>query len=141
MAGRAQRLHLTGAQEGLVLIVTSKNCLVHWLGTYPQNNNARLVEEDITLPYQEGSALHDANTPIEVVSNYSKASLVPGREAFMIRWPLLMPPTTPDVRFLDESESNISPNAPEYDGEPEGQRRAKERRNKLKEGRRRRARQ
>jgi hypothetical protein len=28
-----------------------------------------------------------------------------------------MPPTTPDVRPLDKSESNISPNAPEYDGE------------------------
>jgi TPP-dependent indolepyruvate ferredoxin oxidoreductase alpha subunit len=52
-----------------------------------------------------------------------------------------MPPTTPDVRSSDESESNISPNAPEYDGESEGQKRARERRNKLKEGRRRRARQ
>jgi hypothetical protein len=51
-----------------------------------------------------------------------------------------MPPTAPDVRSSDESESNISPNAPEYDGESEGQRRARERRNKLKEGHRRRAR-
>jgi hypothetical protein len=47
----------------------------------------------------------------------------------------------PDVRSSDESESNISPNALEYDGESEGQRRARERRNKLKECRRRRARQ
>jgi hypothetical protein len=77
-AGRARRLHLTGAQEGLVLTVTSKDCLVHWPGTSPQNNNTRLVEEAITLPYQEGSALHDANTPTEVVSNYNKANLVPG---------------------------------------------------------------
>jgi hypothetical protein len=52
-----------------------------------------------------------------------------------------MPPTAPDVISSDESESNISPNAPEYTGEYEGQRRARERRNKLKEGRRRRARQ
>jgi hypothetical protein len=52
-----------------------------------------------------------------------------------------MPPTTPDVKSSDESESNISPNTPEYDGESEGQKRARERRNKLKEGRRRRARQ
>jgi hypothetical protein len=52
-----------------------------------------------------------------------------------------MPPTAPDVRSLDESESNISPNAPEYDGKFEDQKRARERRNKLKEGRRRRARQ
>jgi hypothetical protein len=40
MAGWAQRLHLTGAQEGLVLTVTSKDCLVHWPGTCPQNSNA-----------------------------------------------------------------------------------------------------
>jgi hypothetical protein len=52
-----------------------------------------------------------------------------------------MPPTAPDVRSSDESESNISPNAPKYDGESEGQRQARERRNKLKEGRRHRARQ
>jgi hypothetical protein len=52
-----------------------------------------------------------------------------------------MLPTTPDVRSLDESESNISPNAPEYDGESEGQRWARERRNKLKEAHRRCARQ
>jgi hypothetical protein len=117
-AGRAQRLHLTRAQEGLILTVRSKDCLVHWSSIYPQNNNARLVE-DITLPYQEGSVLRDANTPTEVVSNYSKASLVPG---FMIRWPLPMPPTAPDVRSSDESESNISPNAPKYDSESEGQR-------------------
>jgi hypothetical protein len=52
-----------------------------------------------------------------------------------------MPPIAPDVRSSDESESNISSNAPEYDGESKGQRRARERRNKLKEGRRHRARQ
>jgi hypothetical protein len=52
-----------------------------------------------------------------------------------------MPPTTPDVRSSDEFESNILPNGPEYDGESEGQKRARERRNKLKEGRRCRARQ
>jgi hypothetical protein len=34
-----------------------------------------------------------------------------------------MPPTAPDVRSSDESESNISPNIPEYDGESEGQQR------------------
>jgi hypothetical protein len=52
-----------------------------------------------------------------------------------------MPPTAPDVRSLDESESNISSNAPEYDGESKGQKQARERRNILKEGCRRRARQ
>jgi hypothetical protein len=38
----------------------------------------------------------------------------------MIRQPPPMPPTAPDVRSLDESELNISPNALEYDGESEG---------------------
>jgi hypothetical protein len=52
-----------------------------------------------------------------------------------------MPPIAPNVRSSDELESNISPNAPEYDDKYEGQRQARERRNKLKEGRRRHARQ
>jgi hypothetical protein len=82
------------------------------------NSNVQLVEKAITLPYQKGSTLRDANTLTKVLS--SKASMVLGREAFMIRRPLPMPPTAPDVRSLDESESNISPNVPEYDGEFEG---------------------
>jgi hypothetical protein len=59
----------------------------------------------------------------------------------MIRQPLPIPPTAPNVRSSDEIESNISPNAPEYGGKSEGQRWARERRNKLKEGHRHRARQ
>jgi hypothetical protein len=53
----------------------------------------------------------------------------------------LIPPRAPDVRSSDESKSNISPNTLEYDGETESQKRARERKNKLKEGRRRHARQ
>jgi hypothetical protein len=34
-AGPVRRLCLTEAQEGLVLFVTSKDCLVHWPGTFP----------------------------------------------------------------------------------------------------------
>jgi hypothetical protein len=45
---------------------------------------------------------------------------MPAREVFMIRRPPPIPPTAPDVKSSDESESNISPNAPEYDGESEG---------------------
>ena len=51
------------------------------------------------------------------------------------------PPEVPDIRSSDESESNISPFAQGYDGETENQRQARERRNKLKQGRQRRARQ
>jgi sensor domain CHASE-containing protein len=109
-----------------MLTVTPEECLVHWPGIYPLNNNVQLVEEAITLPYQKGSTLRDANTLTKVLS--SKASLVPDREVFMIRRPLLIPPTAPDVRSLDESELNISPNVPKYDGDSEGQRRAREKR-------------
>jgi hypothetical protein len=44
----------------------------------------------------------------------------------MIRRPLLIPPTAPDVRSSDESKSNISSNVPEYDDESEDQRWARE---------------
>jgi hypothetical protein len=76
MTGWIQKLQLTGAQEGLMLTVTPKDCLVHWSGTCPLNSNVQLVEEVITLPYQKGSTLRDANTPAKVLS--SKESLVPG---------------------------------------------------------------
>jgi hypothetical protein len=83
-AGLVRRLRLTGAQEGLVLTVTSQDCLVHWPDTFPQSSNTRLVEEAITLPYQEGGAFRDANALTEVISNSSRAGLVPAREVFMI---------------------------------------------------------
>ena len=61
----------------------------------------------------------------------------------MIRRPRspLVPPEAPDVRSSDESESNISPFTQGHDGETESQRQARERKNKLKQGRQRRARQ
>jgi hypothetical protein len=129
------------AQEGLVLIVTSQDCLVHWPSTFPQNSNTRLVEEGITVPYQEGGASRDANALIEVVSNSSRAGLVPAWEVFMIRRPPPTPPTALNVRSSDKSKSNISSNAPEYDGESKGHKQARKRRNKLKEGHRHCARQ
>ena len=53
----------------------------------------------------------------------------------------MVPPEAPDVRSSDESESNISPFAQGQDGETENQKQARERRNKLKQGHQRRARQ
>jgi hypothetical protein len=101
MTGWIQKLQLTRAQEGLMLTITPEDCLVHWPGTYPLNSNVQLVEEAITLPYQRDSTLRDANTPTKVLD--SKGNLEPGRESFMIRRPLPMPPTTPDVRSSNES--------------------------------------
>ena len=47
----------------------------------------------------------------------------------------------PDVKSSDESESNISPFTQGHDGETENQKQARERKNKLKQGRQHRARQ
>ena len=64
-------------------------------------------------------------------------------EVLMVHRPRspLIPPEAPDVRSSDESESNISPFIQGYDGETESQRQARERKNKLKQGRQRRAKQ
>ena len=48
---------------------------------------------------------------------------------------LLGPPEAPNIRSSDESESNISPFTQGHDGETESQKQARERRNKLKQGR------
>ena len=53
----------------------------------------------------------------------------------------LVPLEAPDIRSSDESESNISPFIQGPDGETKNQKQARERRNKLKQGRQRRARQ
>ena len=53
----------------------------------------------------------------------------------------LVPLEALDIRSSDESESNISPFTQGHDGETESQRQARERKNKLKQGRQRRAKQ
>jgi hypothetical protein len=45
--------------------------------TYPLNSNVQLIEEAITLPYQKGSTLRDANTPTKVLSDYRCHQLRP----------------------------------------------------------------
>jgi hypothetical protein len=42
-AGPVRRLRLTGAQEDLILTVTSQGCLVHWSGTFSRSSNTRLL--------------------------------------------------------------------------------------------------
>jgi hypothetical protein len=67
--------------------------------------------------------LYDTNISIDIIRNSNgiviDAEALHTREVFMIRQPPLIPPKAPDVRSSDESESNISPNALEYDGETE----------------------
>jgi hypothetical protein len=135
-----RRVPLAGAQEGLVLTITLQDCLIHWPGFVSRDGDIRLVDEATILPYQEGSTLYNTDTSTEIISNsngaVTDAEATHAREVFMIRRPPLIPPKAPDVRSSDESESNISPNALEYDGKTESQKRARERKNKLKESRR-----
>jgi hypothetical protein len=76
IAGPVRGLRLTGAQEGLILAMTSQDYLVHWLGSISRSNHARLVDETAVLPYQEGSTLYDTDTSIEIISNSNGAVTV-----------------------------------------------------------------
>ena len=142
---------LKGAQEGLILTLTSQDCIVHWQGSVPEDSSTRLVDM-ITmaiLPYQEGDSICDLEASTKVISNSDSVETntnnrtVHAREVHMVRRPRspLVPPEAPVVRSSDESESNISPFAQGYDGETENQKQARERKNKLKQGRQHRARQ
>ena len=44
---------LKGAQEGLVLTITSQDCIVHWPGSVPEDSSTRLDDTTTTaiLPY------------------------------------------------------------------------------------------
>jgi hypothetical protein len=79
----------------------------------------------------------------EIIETSINNEAVHAREVFRIchPWSALIPPEAPDVRSSDESESNISPFAQRHESETESQKQARERRNKLKHGRRRCARQ
>jgi hypothetical protein len=79
-----RRLLLLGAQEGLVMTITPKDCLIHWMSTFSQGGNTRLVDEAIILPYQEGNVFCDTDALTEVISNSSKAGMVQAQEVLMI---------------------------------------------------------
>ena len=125
------RMPLKGAQEGLVLTITSQDCIVHWPGSVPEDSSTRLVDTTTTaiLPYQEGDSIYDLEASTKVISNSDSVETnannrtVYAREVLMVRRPRspLVPPEALDVRSSDESESNISPFAQGYDGETENQ--------------------
>jgi len=101
------------------------------------------------LPYQEGDSIYDAEASTEILNNSDNEETnvdngsLHAQKVFMVRRPqsLLGPPEAPDIRSSDESKSNISPFTQGHDGETESQKQARERRNKLKQGRQCRARQ
>ena len=65
------RMPLKGAQEGLVLTITSRDCIVQWPGSVPEDSSTRLVGTTTTaiLPYQEGDSIYDLEASTKVVSD------------------------------------------------------------------------
>jgi hypothetical protein len=125
LASLVRRIPLTGAQEGLILTVTSQDYIVHWSGSISEDGSTGLVDTMIVLPYQEGDSIHDAEVFTEILDNSDsiEAGMNDGaihtREVFMVcrsRSPLI-PPKQPDIRSSDESKSNISPDAQGDDSE------------------------
>jgi hypothetical protein len=113
-----QRIPLIGAQEGLVLTITSQDYIVHWPGSIFEDGSTRLVDATIVLPYQ-GDSIRDAEASTEILNNSDSTETcmndraIRTREVFMVRCSRspLIPPEQPDVRSLNETESNISPDA------------------------------
>ena len=65
------RMPLKGAQEGLVLTITSQDYIVHWPGTVLEDDDTQLVNDMTTtiLPYQEGDSICDLEVSTEVINN------------------------------------------------------------------------
>ena len=113
------RMPLKGAQEGLILTITSQDCIVHWPGSVPKDDDTQLVDDTTTttLPYQEGDLICDLEVSTKVINHSDSIETnaddrtTHAREVFMIHRPRtpLVPPEVPDVRSSDESKSNISP--------------------------------
>ena len=86
---------LKGAQEGLVLTITSQDCIVHWPGSVPEDSGTRLVGATTTtiLPYQEGDSICDLEASTKVINNYGSVETntdnrtIHAREVFMVRRP------------------------------------------------------
>jgi hypothetical protein len=65
------RMPLKGAQEGLVLTITSQDCIIHWPGSIPQDSETQLVGMTTTtiLPYQEGDLICDLEASTKVIND------------------------------------------------------------------------
>ena len=99
---------LKGAQEGLVLTITSQDYIVHWPGTIFEDDGTLLVDDTTTtiLPYEEGDSIYDLETSTEVINSSGSTEIndddrtTHAREVFMICHPRspLIPLEVPDVR-------------------------------------------
>jgi hypothetical protein len=125
-----------------VLVVTSQDYIIHWLGSISKDGNTGLIDATIVLPYQEGDSIRDAEASTEILNNSNSTEIgtndgaIHTREVFMVRHSRspLIPPEQPNIRSSDESKSNISSDARGDDSEAESQRQVRERKNKLKQG-------
>ena len=89
------RMPLKGAQEGLILTITSQDCIVHWPGSVPEDSGTRLVGTTTTtiLPYQEGDSIYDLEASTKVINNSGSTETnaddrtTHTREVFMIHCP------------------------------------------------------
>ena len=96
------RMPLKGAQEGLILTITSQDCIVHWLGSVPEDSGTQMVSTTTTtiLPYQEGDSICDLEASTKIINNSDNVETntnnrtIHTREVFMVRRPRspLVPP-------------------------------------------------
>ena len=109
------RMPLKRAQEGLVLTITSQDCIVHWPGSIPEDSSTRLVGTTTTaiLPYQEGDSICDLEASTKVVSDSDNMETnadngtIHAREVFMVRRP--RSPLVPQKRPMSGHRMNLSP--------------------------------
>jgi hypothetical protein len=86
------RVLLIGAQEGLILTITSQDYIVHWPGSIPKDDSSRLVGTTVVLPYQ-GDSICDAEAFTDVLNSSKNIETSVHNEAvhtqkvFMIRHP------------------------------------------------------
>jgi hypothetical protein len=91
-ASPMRRVPLTGAQEGLILTITSQDYIVHWLGSIPEDNYTWAVGTIMVLPYQEGDSIYNTEASTEVLSNSDSIETsinktLHTQEVFMVRRP------------------------------------------------------
>ncbi|XP_066324220.1 uncharacterized protein [Miscanthus floridulus] len=142
----ARKILLEGAEEGMIMIVTPQDCVVHWLGSFTSSKaqTGMYIEE---LPYQEGKELGSSS---ETIDSSTKQRMKYHIRRAQKKYTIYMveqleqplePPQIPDIKSLDESEGNISPDEKSDINENDERRLARLKKNKMKAGRRNRAKQ
>jgi hypothetical protein len=88
-----QRVPLIGAQEDLILTITSQDYIVHWPGSIPKDDNTRLVDTLVVLPYREEDSICNVEDftkvlkSFEIIETSMNNEAVHAREVFRICHP------------------------------------------------------